>query len=266
MYCLATGVPLSEEHLIPQSLGGRLTLRDAVCDPCRVSTGRLEQATLAREFIVPKTLLALKRKRARGAGPRALPAISITPLLAHDDVEATILARPTSADFPRRFSLPVFEPAGLLAGVARATSPLPTRFVDCHLRIGNPRRDTTAHAVPLVEAFAFGYSIAKWAYGIAVAERGLDGFDGDPLRRLLADRSGAVFDFVGNPAHAQAPDPRSLHSHSLQEREGWLTVLLNVLGSAGMSPYEVLVGALPKPNLERHADRQRCDNARVPRW
>jgi len=59
MYCLAAGSPRSEEHLIPRALGGVRTLRDAVCEPCRVLTGRLEQATLDREFAVPKTLLAL---------------------------------------------------------------------------------------------------------------------------------------------------------------------------------------------------------------
>ncbi|HEY9024102.1 MAG TPA: HNH endonuclease, partial [Burkholderiaceae bacterium] len=60
LFCLAKGVPLTEEHLVPRALGGRLTLRDAVCEPCRRITGRHEQLTLDREFAVPKTLLALK--------------------------------------------------------------------------------------------------------------------------------------------------------------------------------------------------------------
>ena len=91
LYCLVaggSGVPLTEEHLIPRALGGRLTLRDAVCEPCRRITGRLEQATLDREFLVPKTLLALKRRRARGKGPSRLPPIT----LAGDDTPSTLTA------------------------------------------------------------------------------------------------------------------------------------------------------------------------------
>jgi len=140
LYCLATGgtgVPLTEEHLIPRALGGRLTLRDAVCEPCRRITGLLEQITLDREFVVPRTLLALKRRRARGKGPNRLPQVA---LAGHGNELPTL-----DADtFPRTFALPTFEPAGLLTGVTRGTALPRIDFVNCRLNLGTPTHQTVA--------------------------------------------------------------------------------------------------------------------------
>lgn len=236
MYCLAIGVALSEEHLIPKSLGGRLTLRDSVCEPCRVRTGRLEQATLDRDFAIPKTLLALRRRRARQAGPRRLPPLG-----------GTLAADAGAARWPREFWLPAFAPAGRLAGVEGAPPEAPARFVRCRLQLGTPRDAVAPPAPVLADPFAYGWSIAKWAYAFAVAERGLGGFDTRAMRALLAGERDDVFDFVGNPEPGRPPeaDRTVLHAPRLHERAGGLVVELGLLGSAGMTPYEVAVGTLP---------------------
>jgi hypothetical protein len=234
MYCLAAGVPLTEEHLIPRALGGRLTLRDAVCEPCRRLTGRLEQRTLDREFAVPKTLLALKRRRARGKGPSRLPPVI---LQGHDAATATL----TATDFPRTFSLPVFGPAGLLARADRAASPPRLEVVACTLALGTPRRRNVAAALPLADPAAYGYAIAKWAYALAVAERGLEQDGVHPLRDLLLGRRDDVFAFVGNPASGEPAGRDALHASSMQEVDGWLTLRLALFASAGMTPYEIVI-------------------------
>ena len=240
LYCLASGVPLTEEHLIPRALGGRLTLPDAVCEPCRRSTGRLEQATLDREFLVPKTLLALKRRRARGKGPSRLPAV----LLAGDDAPSTLAADA----FPRSFSLAAFEPAGLLRGVDRASASPRVDFVDCRLNLGTPMRQTTAATTPLLDPRAYAYSLAKWAYALAVAERGLDGCDAQPMRDLMLGQRHDAFAFVGTPS-PRAPASREwLHDFAVKEQGPWLTVELSLFASAGMTPCEVVVGRLPEPS------------------
>ena len=173
MYCLAAGVPRTEEHLIPQALGGRLTLRDAVCEPCRRITGRLEQRTLDREFVVPKTLLALKRRRARGKGPSQLPPV----VLVGDDAPS-----PHTPDtFPRGFSLPAFEPAGLLADVDRTGIAPRIDAIECTLSVGTPSPRASASR--------------EW-----------------------------------------------LHDFALQEDGPWLTLTLALFASAGMTPYEVVIG------------------------
>ncbi len=236
MYCLASGIPRTEEHLIPQALGGRLTLRGAVCEPCRRLTGRLEQLTLDREFLVPKTLLALKRRRARGKGPGRLPTVA---LVGHDT--SSLL---TADTFPRRFCLPAFEPAGLLAGVDRSTAAPRIDFVDCHLDLGTPTRQTVARPAPLADPDAYARSIAKWAYALAVAERGPDCCDTQAMRDLLLGKRHDVFAFVGTPS-ARPPASREwLHDFSVRENGPWLTVTLALLASAGMTAYEVVVGRL----------------------
>ena len=236
MYCLADGAPRTEEHLIPRALGGRLTLLDAVCEPCRRITGRLEQVTLDREFVVPKTLLALKRRRARASGPSHLPPVPIE----GEDVPSTL----TPATFPRTFALPAFEPAALLAGIAR-TAPPRVEFVDCHLNLGTPLRQARAIVAPLADPHAYGYAIAKWAYALAIAERGLACCDTQAMRDLMRGRREDAFAFVGTPAPRASASREWLHHYAVQENGAWLTVTLALFASAGMTPYEVVIGQLP---------------------
>jgi hypothetical protein len=235
MYCLASGVPLTEEHLIPRALGGRLTLRDAVCEPCRRITGRLEQATLDREFAVPKTLLALKRRRARSNGPHRMPPV----VLAGGGAEPVALAADT---FPRGFSLPAFQPAGLPAHIARVDTPPRIDVVDCRLDLGRPTRHAVAATSPLADPHAYAYSIAKWAYTLAVAERGLACCDTQPMRDLMLGRRNDVFAFVGNLPPYEPAAGKWLHEASVRENGPWLTVTLALFASAGMTPYEVVIG------------------------
>jgi hypothetical protein len=239
MYCLADGVPRTEEHLIPLALGSRLTLRDAVCEPCRRLTGRFEQQTLEREFLVPKTLLALKRRRARGKGPSRLPALR---LAGDDDAPPTLTL--TSDSFPRAFALPAFEPAGLLAAIDRTGVEPRIDFVDCTLHLGTPRRRTVAATVPLVDPPAYAMSIAKWAYALAVAERGLRACDMQPMRDLMRGLRHDVFAFVGTPSPRVRASRDWLHDVSLHERGPWLTATLALFASAGMAPYEIVIGRL----------------------
>ena len=234
LYCLATAGPLTEEHLIPRALGGRLTLRDAVCESCRRLTGRAEQTTLDREFLVPKTLLALKRRRARGHGPSRLPAV----LLAGDDAPSTL----TADTFPRGFALPVFDRAGLLAGTEGAPLPTVVDFVDCTLNLGTPTRHAVAATTPLTDARAYAWSVAKWAYALAVAERGIDGCDASAMRELMLGLRHDVFNFVGTASPRWHGSGKWLHEVSLREDGPWLTVTLALFAAAGMAAYEVVVG------------------------
>lgn len=241
MYCLAPGGPgivLTEEHLVPRALGGRLTLRDAVCEPCRRITGRHEQLTLDREFAVPKTLLALKRRRARTKGPARLPAVVL------EGGDASPVTLPADA-FPRTFALPAFERAGLLAGVDRAVTPARIDFVPCTLDLGTRTRRTVAAAPALPDPAAYAHAIAKWAFALAVAGCALERVDAQPMRDLMLGRRDDAFAFVGT-APRPAPASRAwLHDVAFHEQDGWLVATLALFASAGMAPYEVVIGRSP---------------------
>ena len=237
MYCLATAAPRTEEHLIPRALGGRTTLRDAVCEPCRRFTGRFEQATLDREFVVPKTLLALKRRRARGKGPSRLPPVVL------EGCGDAPLALPAET-FPRGFSLPAFGPAELLSQADGPRVPPLAGFVACTLNLGKPIRHASAASAPLADPNAYACSVAKWAYALAVAERGLDCCDTQPMRDLLLGRRHDAFAFVGTRSPRTVASSEWLHDATLGEAGPWLTVTLALFASAGMTPYEIVIGRL----------------------
>ena len=161
-------------------------------------------------------------------------------MLAGADTPSTL----TADTFPRAFALPAFEPAGLLADVDRAGSPPQVAFVDCHLNLGTPTRQCVAAPPPLAHPHDYAYSIAKWAYALAVAERGVDCCDTQPMRDLMLGTRRDAFAFVGTPCPRADASREWLHDFALRESQGWLVVTLALFASAGMTPYEVVIGRL----------------------
>ena len=124
----------------------------------------------------------------------------------------------------------------------RAASPPRIDPVACRLDLGSPARHVVAAATLPRDAHAYAWSIAKWAYALAVAERGLDCCDTQAMRALLRGERDDVFAFVGT-REPRAPASRErLHDHSVQDNGPWLTVTLALFASAGMVPYEVVIG------------------------
>nr|MDP9125150.1 HNH endonuclease [Pseudomonadota bacterium] len=73
---------------------------------------------------------------------------------------------------------------------------------------------------------------------------GLDCCDTLAMRDLLLGRRDDVFAFVGTPSPRTAASREWLHDASLRERGAWLTVSLALFASAGMMPYEIVIGRL----------------------
>jgi len=186
---------------------------------------------------VPRTLLALRRRRARAKGPSRLPLVVL------EGRGPAPLALP-AAEFPRSFALPTFAPAGLLRGDDHAAAPA-IAFVACTLNLGTPACHAVAAAPTLPDPYAYAHSIAKWAFALAVAERGLDGCDLQPMRDLMLGRRHDVFAFVGTPSQRDPASREWLHDVAFHERDGWLVATLALFASAGMTPYEVVIGRSP---------------------
>jgi hypothetical protein len=182
--------------------------------------------------------LALKRRRASAKGPSHLPWVAIEGDTAPSEM--------TPATFPRTFSLPAFDPPGLLAGVEPAAPPR-IDFVDCHLNLGTPTRQTRALSPSLVDPHAYAHSIAKWAYALAVAERGLARCDTQSMRDLMLGRRDDVFAFVGTPAPRVPASREWLHDFDVRDDGAWLTVTLALFASGGMTPYQVVIGRTWRP-------------------
>ena len=81
-----------------------------------------------------------------------------------------------------------------------------------------------------------------------MAERGLDCCDTQAMRDLLLGKRHDTFAFVGTPS-PHAPASRAwLHEFAVDEMGPWLTVTLALFASAGMTPYEIVVGRLSDPS------------------
>ena len=86
---------------------------------------------------------------------------------------------------------------------------------------GTPARATVAAAPSLPDPAAYAWSIAKWAWALCVAERGLDCCDTQPMRDLMLGRRDDVFAFVGTPADRAPASREWLHDVAFHERDGW---------------------------------------------
>ena len=58
-----TDANASEEHIFPNAIGGRKTVREFICEPCNNDTGRKWDAELARQLLPFCALLDIKRPR-----------------------------------------------------------------------------------------------------------------------------------------------------------------------------------------------------------
>ncbi|WP_429314812.1 HNH endonuclease [Paraburkholderia sp. GAS448] len=69
---------LTDEHVIPLALSGRYILEKGACKTCNGGASqRYEQKALNTNFLVPRLLLELKRRRKKSKPPKKLPPISL---------------------------------------------------------------------------------------------------------------------------------------------------------------------------------------------
>ena len=64
------------------------------------------------------------------------------------------------------------------------------------------------------------------------------------MRELMLGRRDDVFAFVGTPSPRTGASREWLHDFTPREDGPWLTIRLALFASAGMAPYEVVVGRL----------------------
>jgi hypothetical protein len=63
IYCSATGVPLSTEHIVPEGIGGMYKLPSASCTQCAARTSALEGRVISRIYGDARAHLGTRRKR-----------------------------------------------------------------------------------------------------------------------------------------------------------------------------------------------------------
>jgi hypothetical protein len=144
--------------------------------------------------------------------------------------------------YPPLMYLLVLEPAGKLIGEHRAN-----KFT-AKLRLWMYNfgvNTSTANDVTIRQLFRhqeFALMVGKIAYCYAVAELGLDGFDGTEIRDLLMGRRDDAYNFFGGSVDGDRLLRRDFHGLMLRERNGFRTVVVHLFSSLRAPPYEVAIG------------------------
>jgi HNH endonuclease len=202
IYCGSTEPPLTDEHIIPQGLGGREFLRDASCESCRVKTGKFEEVVQRGMVWALRRTLGMRGKR---RPPSHIPAAGwrdgkpYAEVTMHDKIAV-------------KGALPVFSrPPGLLVGQTYLDdAPLQTVVFYEASQIGHfGKAGATAHVDPMATI----RMLAKIAHATAVGLCGLDGFD-PFLVDLILGRSEAWNMLVG-AAPIQKPPAENGVGHSI---------------------------------------------------
>jgi hypothetical protein len=208
VYCgvSALEAPLTDEHIVPLSLGGTNVLQEASCASCAVLTSKLE-LHLARVIFGHHRVHANVATRRPKKRPTVLP----TRLQVGED-PAQDLELPI-ADHPYFTLLPVWNEPGILTGKI-PSSDFGTEefhrfeFVPKHFRelLSLAEADVLNFELPIkLDQDQFSRALAKIAYCEALARYGLDGFERTTIVEFILGRYPFAQYLVGGTAATVAP-------------------------------------------------------------
>ncbi|PTR05191.1 MULTISPECIES: HNH endonuclease [unclassified Novosphingobium] len=104
-FCIFCGGPgTTRDHIVPEALGGRHTIANSSCEPCRDRLNReIDQPVLKRFLHAARLTYGVPRNRSRK--PDKYLKLMVAP---HEGGELEVLSLPLKF-MPKRFMLPVFE-------------------------------------------------------------------------------------------------------------------------------------------------------------
>jgi hypothetical protein len=235
IYCGATEVKLTNEHILMYALGGREVLPKASCRPCAVVTGQIEQF-VARDmwggFRVMSGMQSRNNKK---------KAVTNYPLI----VQAL-------DEIPRRILIPVKEMPGALVF---PKLPLPVfltgQAFDTYDAIGTIFNADELHKyagqrmhLPPINLQLFARFLAKIAHAFATAELGIGNFT-PLLSEVILGRHPQPSHFIGS-LNADLPAEENTYRMTLidfpYESHTYKAVTLRLFGMFGMPEYIVITG------------------------
>lgn len=237
---------LTDEHIVPFALGGRLILPKSSCRACAKVTSAFERECLRGFMLDARTAGGYPTRR-----PRKRP--TTLPLEVTSEGEQELL-RLEPSDHPGFLFLPRFERAGILAGGEPRSGLLVNGVETLYFGKAPPAVASELDAEGLrysaqLPAYAFARLIAKIAYSYAVGARGLLPLSHATVLPLILRGQNDASQWVGSsdfrleveskgPLHALSsgwiPDPSG-------SSRGLLLVRVKLFASSGASGYEVVV-------------------------
>lgn len=258
IYCGSTH-QLSDEHIIPLGLGGRLVLPKASCSKCSTKTSNIERTCLRTMYGPLRILYGLPTRRKKSR-PETLQ-------LKFKRTEASDWEYVSVAQerYPFLITFPYFEAPGALTVTeeSAASGPATRRM---WIRGASPHHDFHELLQSLVEELgvhslmpeskaevsAFCSLLAKIALSYTVAEKGIAAQRSRLANIALGENMQNCLHYIGS-VEKDEPPSNSLHELSLghHTRTGSILVRVRLLAKLGTPTYFVVVplqthGHMPK--------------------
>lgn len=194
IYCGDSSGALSDEHIIPYALDGRLELPRAVCASCQKITWWPENECLGKTFSAARAKANIRTRR-----PKARPiefAVGV-----YDGVSSELPMNLGDSNFrwknlpleihPAPIFLPTWPRPGLLTGIEYPDDGLTIVAMQVHNFDFLESNQGTTSQVAMVpfRADALARMLAKIAHGLAIAELGRSAFESYLIPYILRDRS-----------------------------------------------------------------------------
>lgn len=243
IYCGAKGVPLSDEHPIPDGLGGRHILPKSTCKPCqKIINEEVEQYCLRTFLGLPRAALDIRSSKKK---PRARPSIRVR------RKDGAIERIQLEGDIPPVIFMPVWPMPFTLQG-----KPAPETFDGMHwaskpnetLAALNAEAVISEHIQPA----KFARFLAKISHSVAIAVFGAAFFK-PVLPDLILGRKKVYIDFVGGSLDIRPPESDSAiltdfwpYERKLDGHE-YLVAHIRLFPLLGAPDYVVVVGEKLQP-------------------
>lgn len=243
IYCTQSLPPqeLTDEHVIPFALNGSLVFKKAACEPCRKHSNEVyENLALQTDLLVPRLLLELKRRKKKK--PKSLPHVSLGNQI--ENTNAIYSIELELKDYPKIFPLIVLNLPGKLSGTINNGSlvSLKFQFVNIATQNSNPHHAVTTKFA--MNHTAFGLTLIKIGYCFAVAEKGMEFFDGQDIRNLLAGLRDDIYNFFGSAPINDKSSSSYLHWVSFLMKDTFLVARVHLFASCSVRPYYIVLGTI----------------------
>lgn len=248
IYCGATDVPLTKEHIIPLGLDGDRVLPKASCVPCAAITSAVEGHCQRKMLGAFRQGVGFRSRRKK---PEKLP-LNVTYA---DGQTGTIML--SAKRYPRSIVLPVFPIARALRGMPPELDGVALRgsgwwsFRDQNAldRLGAKHGFVTVDGGE-VDPLFWARMIAKIAHGAAVEKYGVDSFQHLAADFVLGKAPGMNY-LVGCMGEETI---QTTDAHTVGFRthiSGMIVVLVRLFANFGAPTYHVLVGLLPSGRITK---------------
>lgn len=246
IYCGATSVKLTDEHILPLGLSGTALLPKASCENCAKITSQQERLVMRESMWPLRVLMQLRSRRKHKDAPNEYPVVAV-----RDDGTRETVMLPASR-YPVYVPFPIFpEPATLVQ---------PDEPYEWGIKcLGNeklwagPRgedvcRDLGVKSIEIEltdEPVALARVVAKIAYAWAVAEGEMTRTTGPVLcvPSLLGQREDIGL-WVGTSATPRAAIPGSLHYLRTRQQSGYLVGEVQLFSMFATPIYRVVLAKL----------------------